>query len=258
MRFAVSDIHGHKDELRAALGSTGLVDQHDDWAGGEATLWFLGDFFDRGPDGIGVVDLVRKLQSQAEQAGGVVRAVLGNHEVLAMGLRKFGTAGLGQSHMADSFATSWLINGGQISDQEQMTDEHVEWLTGLPGVALDGDDLLMHSDTDEYLRWGDSVDDINATLLDVLRGDDMQAWWDCWARLTTRYAFARSDGAEVAGDLMRRLGGRRIVHGHTLIGDLRDIPSPDVDGPLSYAGGRVLGIDGGIYDGGPCLVVPLD
>jgi hypothetical protein len=48
-----------------------------------------------------------------------------------------------------------------------------------------------------------------------------------------------------------------IVHGHSIIGSLIDVPSEEVDGPISYAGGRVVAIDGGRYDGGPLLLVQL-
>ncbi len=53
------------------------------------------------------------------------------------------------------------------------------------------------------------------------------------------------------------MGGTRIVHGHSIIGDLRNIESFAVEQAWPYADGLALAIDGGIYDGGPSLVVPL-
>jgi hypothetical protein len=35
------------------------------------------------------------------------------------------------------------------------------------------------------------------------------------------------------------------------------VPPALVEGPCLYADGKVLGIDGGLFVGGPCLVVPL-
>jgi hypothetical protein len=52
--YVVGDVHGHLDELQAALRDQGLIDEDGHWSGGAARLWFLGDFTDRGPDGIGV------------------------------------------------------------------------------------------------------------------------------------------------------------------------------------------------------------
>jgi len=58
--------------------------------------------------------------------------------------------------------------------------------------------------------------------------------------------------------MLDALGGECIVHGHSIIGSLTDTPSPQVQGPISYADGLVVAIDGGRYDGGPLLVVQLD
>lgn len=258
MDYAVSDIHGHRTELAVALQTVGLVDEQLNWSGGDATLWFLGDFFDRGPDGVGVVDFVRWLQRGAADAGGSVRAILGNHEVLALGMRRFGDRSVGSGGGSRSFAQSWLINGGQQSDQDRLTDEHAEWLCDLPALALDAGRLLLHADTLEYLDYADSVAGINSAVAGVLGGGDLEEWWDCWARLTTRYSFVDDSGVTAARTMLDTLGGRQIVHGHTLVGDLTDTPSVLVDGPLLYADGLVLDVDGGIYDGGPCLVVPLE
>ena len=259
MHFVVSDIHGHVGPFVAALGRAKLLDSDGAWCGGEARLTILGDFFDRGPDGIAVVDLIRRLQDEAGAAGGQVDALLGNHEILALGMHRFGDQQV-PSHFGGnrSFARSWSLNGGRVGDQEHLTDQHIAWLSGLDGIVLAGRDLLLHTDTTEYLRWGESVERINDAVRRVLAGDELGKWWECWVRLTARYAFADSGGEQVAVRVIDQLGGERIVHGHSIIASLTGQDSTDVTGPLSYAGGRALAIDGGIYAGGPCLVVRLD
>lgn len=259
MHHVVSDVHGHAERLVKALQRAGLIDAQRAWCGGRARLTVLGDFFDRGPDGIAVVDLIRRLQTDASTTGGRVDALLGNHEILALGMHRFGDR-LVRSPTGSrrSFARSWALNGGQAGDQERLTPEHVAWLSALPVVILAGSDLLLHSDTDDYLRWGKSVAEINDSVREVLAGDDLESWWHCWVGLTSRYAFAERDGDRVALELLDQLGGDRIVHGHSIIGTLIGQDSREVTGPVAYAGGRVLAIDGGIYDGGPCLVVRLD
>jgi Calcineurin-like phosphoesterase len=256
--FAVSDVHGYADKLCDALHRAGLTDERGDWAGRPARLWFLGDYFDRGPDGIAVVDLVRRLAGQAAGSQGEVRALLGNHEVLALGMHRFGTTEVPYDGVLPrTFERSWVLNGGRDSDQERLTDNHVEWLLGLPMLALDGDHLLLHSDTTEYLEWGGSVDEINATARDLLRSDDISTWWEIWRLMTSRYAFRGRHGAAVAGRLLDRLGGRRIVHGHSPIADLAGVEPAALTAPVLYADGKVLGIDGAIFDNGPCLVAEL-
>jgi len=259
MHYVVSDVHGHCEELVGALRHAKLLDSDRAWCGGQARLSFLGDYFDRGPDGIAVVDLVRRLQDEAEVTGGRVDALIGNHEILALGMSRFG----GQHVPSDlwsgrSFARSWALNGGQVRDQQSLSDEQIEWLSGLDSVVLAGSDLLLHSDTTEYLRWGGTTEQINDAVRKVLAGNEIEQWWQCWVRLTTRYAFAGVDGEDVATDLLDRLGGTRIVHGHSVITTFTGQDPGEVSGPFSYAGGRALAIDGGVHGGGPCLVVRLE
>ena len=256
--FAVGDVHGHRRELEAALATAGLTDAEGHWDAGERSLWFLGDFFDRGPDGVGVCETVMRLQDEAAAAGGEVGAVLGNHEVLALGMHDHHDAPApsddGERH---SFAQSWLANGGQPHDQSRLDDRLVEWLRRLPAVARVGDDLLLHADTLSYLEWGPDVETINAGVAAALAGDDFAAHWTCWARLTTRFAFTGEDGEHLAEEFLSTLGGNRVVHGHSPITVLTGTPPHEVTEPYSYAGGRALDLDGGLFAGGPCLVVLL-
>ena len=57
--------------------------------------------------------------------------------------------------------------------------------------------------------------------------------------------------------LLEILGGKQVVHGHSVIADQLGILPAQVEAPYEYAGGRVLGVDGGLFVGGPCLIVPL-
>ncbi|MEO5710282.1 MAG: metallophosphoesterase family protein [Nocardioidaceae bacterium] len=243
--YVVSDVHGHLDDLREVLLGAHLIDADDRWAGGDADLWVLGDLVDRGPDGIGVVRFVRSLQDHAPDH---VRVLLGNHEALMLGYHLFPDT---------RFADVWSMNGGHEKDQEGLTDDDVVWLRALPAMARAGDHLLVHSDTTDYLTWGDSVDAINATVADVLAGDDAQAHFDAFAALTSRFDFKGVDGPQAARTMLDTLGGKHIVHGHSIIGTIVDAPSEHITGPLTYADGLAVAIDGGRYDGGPLLLVEL-
>jgi hypothetical protein len=243
--FVVSDVHGFRDDLAAGLTDAGLIDRDERWRGGDDALWVLGDLTDRGPDGIGAVELVRSLQ---EQAPDQVHVLMGNHEALALGMRRF----------PDRFGDIWMVNGGRQRDQEGLTDDHVEWLAGLPVMGRFGDFLLTHSDTLGYREWGGSVDDVNETVRGLLAPGDADAHWEVFARLTSRYEFTGPAGREAAGEFLETYGGQVVVHGHTIIGSLLDVPSEEVEQPVLYADGHALAIDGGRYDGGPLLVVRLE
>ncbi len=255
--FATSDPHGHLSELTAALQAAGLVDEQSRWSGGEARLWVLGDLLDRGPDGLGVIALVRRLVEEAAAAGGAVNPVLGNHEVIGLGMRRFGDTEVVHRGVLRTFSSIWSRNGGLASDQAGIDDELFAWLSGLPAIARDGDHLLMHSDTTSYLEWGSSVEAINDAVRSALAGDDPVAWFDVLVRLGRRHELAGRGGPLAARLMLRTLGGRRIVHGHSIIGDLFEVPVDSYDEPRLYCDGLALDIDGGIYEGGPCLVARL-
>ena len=69
MRYALTDIHGCAQTLRAALDTVNYDPAADE-------LFFLGDYIDRGPDSQGVIDTVRQLQAENPK----VVALRGNHE----------------------------------------------------------------------------------------------------------------------------------------------------------------------------------
>ncbi|SES08406.1 metallophosphoesterase [Actinokineospora terrae] len=255
--YVVGDIHGHRAELITALAAEGLVTADGDWAGGRDHLWFLGDFVDRGPDGIGVIDLVRALAEQAARAGGKVETLLGNHEILLLGMHRFGDDPIPSEFGPRSFARSWSMNGGIDTDQDSLTDDHIEWLTTRPVIELVDDHLLMHSDTTQYLLWGDDIAGINEAVQEVLHSDDAAEWWEVWRRMTTRYAFRGPEGEMAADELLTTLGGKQVVHGHSVIADQLGVLPTQIEGPYLYANGKALGVDAGLFVGGPCLVVPL-
>ena len=126
----VGDIHGEFDALVSLLGHLGY-DRDGNHPAGRRVV-FLGDFVDRGPDSIAVLELARRWIG-----AGRALAVLGNHEVnllredakdgsgwffderLDRDLRKYTFARRPQPH-----ERTWII----------------EFLSGLP-VALERDDL---------------------------------------------------------------------------------------------------------------------
>lgn len=81
---AFADVHGAYDDFIALLQEVEVIDGDTNWAGGDTTLVSLGDLIDRGPGSRQVVELLMKLEQQAEAAGGAVHVVLGNHEVMVM------------------------------------------------------------------------------------------------------------------------------------------------------------------------------
>jgi len=79
---AIGDLHGDLEQALDVLRLAGLVDASGRWSGGEAVLVQTGDLTDRGPNSRTTMDLVRRLQGEAREAGGKVIPLLGNHEVM--------------------------------------------------------------------------------------------------------------------------------------------------------------------------------
>ena len=81
---AFADVHGAYKDWVALLRELNVVDAQLNWSGGDTHLVSVGDLIDRGPGSRDVVELLMKLDQQAEQAGGAVHMTLGNHEVMVM------------------------------------------------------------------------------------------------------------------------------------------------------------------------------
>jgi hypothetical protein len=251
--FVVGDVHGYLQELLDGLHTEGIIDAEGRWCAGRARIWFLGDFTDRGPDGIGVIDLVMRLAAEAAASGGYCRALMGNHELLLLGADRFGDESVQSSAGTASFLAAWRLNGGQPSDMERLEDHHVAWLSRLPAMAIEDGHLLIHSDTTAYLEYGDSVDAVNDAIHGVLQRGEGDEWWDCFRRMTKRFAFRGDSGPVAAHELLDAYGGHRVVHGHSPIpyllgetGTEDGRPAHQVSGPHVYADELAVAMDGGV------------
>ena len=264
--YVVGDIHGYLDELLAALRAQGLIDADDRWCAGNARLWFLGDFTDRGPDGIGVIDLVMRLSAEAAAAGGYCKALMGNHELLLIGAKRFGDIPVNSGAGTASFQAAWLLNGGQRTDMDRLEDHHLQWMSRLDAMAEEDGHLLVHSDTTAYLEFGSSIEAVNDAVTEILQRSDADECWDLFRKFTKRFAFRDDSCPEAVRELIGTFGGRRIVHGHSpipyLLGEVGSEDGepgglPVVDTPHVYAEGLAVAMDGGITMAGKLLVVRL-
>ncbi|MCQ4081770.1 metallophosphoesterase [Streptomyces sp. RB6PN25] len=264
--YVVGDVHGYLDELHAALEAQGLIDAEGRWSAGRARLWFLGDFTDRGPDGVGVIDLVMRLSAEAAAAGGYAKALMGNHELLLIGAKKFGDTPVNSAAGTASFLAAWRLNGGQPSDMERLEDHHLAWMSRLDAVALEDDHLLLHSDTTAYLDYGTTIDAVNDAVTNVLQRGDADECWELFRKFTKRFAFRGESGTTAARELLHAYGGRQVVHGHSpipyLLGEVgaeddADGGKPAVSGPHLYADDLALAMDGGVTMEGRLLVAQL-
>jgi hypothetical protein len=166
----VSDIHGELEPLIAVLRNAGVVDAERRWSGGRKHLVVLGDVFDRGPDVLGALWFLYRLEAEAQRAGGRLHLVLGNHEIMVMqgDLRYPGER---DSLVAARYGVSF--------DQLFRPGESVlaRWLTGRPAVLRIGDVLFAHGGVStDYAEW--SVEQHLDTLQAYVREELFSRWAD--------------------------------------------------------------------------------
>jgi hypothetical protein len=248
--FVVGDVHGHRDALVDLLRAAGLLDDAERWTGADARLWLVGDLVDRGPDGIGAVALVMRLE---DESGGAVHCLLGNHEALLLAAHRFAA---GETSVpGETFLDIWKWNGGVDSDLRALTPDVVDWLAARPPIARVDEWLIVHADTPAYLALGGSLDALSATVRTILTDGTVEAMDDLLAVLSDRMRLTDPVAVDA---LLDAYGGTRIVHGHTPIASVRGVDPRAVTGPLAYGDGRVLNVDHCLFAGGPGFVTRLE
>ncbi|EYB68174.1 metallophosphoesterase [Deinococcus phoenicis] len=247
--WVVGDIHGALAKLRVLLRRAGLMDGEGAWTGGRAHLAFLGDYLDRGPDGAGVVRLIRRLEAEARAAGGQVTALLGNHEVMLLAALRFARRDPQDRY---GFRDYWVSNGGQPQDAGRLDTAEQTWLAARPALARVGRWLLLHADTSMYLHLGRNVEAVNAHVARLLQSDAPEIWGHFANAFADRLAFVPPGGEQVARQLLTTFGGNRLAHGHTPVSILLDeqgygpaiLPGPG--SPVTYAGQLCVAVDSGM------------
>jgi hypothetical protein len=78
----IGDLEGDYEKFADMLHQAGVIDARDRWSGGQTHLVQLGDIPDRGPNSRMIMDLLMRLEPQAQRARGRVHALIGNHEAM--------------------------------------------------------------------------------------------------------------------------------------------------------------------------------
>ncbi len=240
--FVVGDPHAQFERLTALLQRANLLDANAAWIGGATQLWCVGDLVDRGPAGPAMVDLFMRLATEAQEAGGRVESLLGNHDLLLVAAVLLG----------EPFLTIREQNGGTADELPRFTPAQVEWLRARPALAKVGDTLILHADSVAYGKYGSTITTVNRAIRTVLDTPEIDAWDRLLEEISERHTFdSPQTGRSGLVTLLTRFGARRLVHGHTPIPLLLGIPAAGVARPLSYAADRCINVDGGMYLGGP-------
>ncbi|MBN1939116.1 MAG: metallophosphoesterase [Candidatus Aminicenantes bacterium] len=288
---AVGDIHGAYDAFVDILKTMGLVDRHLRWTGGRTHLVQMGDVMDRGPKARAVIDLIRRLEREAEEDGGAVHMLLGNHEEMNILGYSFETKGYVTPEQFRDFLPSRLRDRKDAEFQSQaptyqeynrLWQEYMDgnpqardlytntfnrtygrWLAGRPVVIKINDTVFVHGGLTEALSVL-SCETINASLsLELeryLRKEDFDWAWIYQPRGPLWYRDLALTPEETLRDevdrILANLKARAIVIGHS------PAPAYGLNPLRGRFGGKVWTIDTGIWmkDGGTrsALVIKND
>ncbi len=119
MRYAIGDVQGCADELRALIERIRFSPDRDQ-------LWLVGDLVNRGPRSLQTLRYVRSLGDSAV-------AVLGNHDLHLLALALGGREPARRGDTLDEVLAA--------PDRDKL----LEWLLHRPLAHFDGGDLLVHA-----------------------------------------------------------------------------------------------------------------
>lgn len=173
---AFADVHGAYTELLGLLRDAGIVDAQDRWAAGTTNLVSLGDLLDRGADSRKVMDLLMRLQGEAQAQGGQLHVVLGNHEAMnILGDLRYVEPGeyaayadmesaAGRLQLRQEWETAHGAGSAEAFDRQfppgyfghraafSPTGKYGQWLLSLPVAIVINDALFMHAGPSSILK----------------------------------------------------------------------------------------------------------
>ncbi len=224
--IGIGDVHGDLSGFRAVLRLVGAIDSTDHWSGGALWVVQTGDLLDRGDDERAILDLVTRLESEAERAGGRFVTINGNHEIMnAQGDFRYVTPGgytdfvafASEAHGAlrDEFSPAMIGRAAVFAPGGRYARQFAERNT----IVQVGDTVFVHGGLlPSHVDAG--IESINravrafflaqAPLPRVLESGDSPVWHRAFALTDDPATCALGDEA------LARLHARRMVIGHTV------------------------------------------
>lgn len=134
----IGDIHGHADQLEALLQELGYSYGRGHYSHPEGRIAiFVGDFIDYGPDIPRVLELVRSMWNF-----GSALAILGNHEVNALGYHSIGIDGVPLRPHSDRAKSQHAATLKQFKGNPLAWQKALDWFARLP-IYLDLEGLRV-------------------------------------------------------------------------------------------------------------------
>ncbi len=220
-----------------------VIDQQNSWTGGKTHLVQTGDVLDRGPDSRKVLDLLWRLEKEAESSGGCVHTIIGNHEAMVFrGDFRYVHKGEYQSHGGSESMAAAMGPEGEYGNR----------ILSSNALIRINDFLFLHGGISPCYTAG-TIGDINSAVRTALPLDKtvpngvLTSDGPLWFR-----GYAEESESELwkdVQDLFFAFGTRHVVVGHSVTSK----------GILLRCDGRIILIDTGLslyYGGtGECLLI---
>lgn len=237
----LSDIHGQYQLMQQLLQVNQVVDEQGNWNFADGHLIIIGDVMDRGDQVTEILWWLYQLEQQAEQVGGQLHLLLGNHETMVLynDLRYVNSK---YQQVAAALGTDY---SGLFSESSVLG----QWLRSKPVLAQVNDMLFVHAGLHpDYMALGMSVAEVNeqyrqslgisrqqlreVPVLNFLYGSLGPLWYRGYFREDNKIS------EPLLEQLLQTLQVQRIVVGHT-----------SMDGVFSHFSGRVISVDSNIKRG---------
>jgi hypothetical protein len=159
----ISDIHGEFNTYIDLLKSTGIIDDDNNWKFGKGHLLVTGDVFDRGDKVTEVLWHLFGLEKQAEDAGGEVHLLLGNHELMILENNI--------TYISNKYRKVQELSGISYSRLYSTSSVLGNWLRSKPVMVTINDILFVHAGiSSEMINRKMSSKKVNHLFEDELMG----------------------------------------------------------------------------------------
>lgn len=224
--FVVADIEGNISAFIDLLKSNKIIDKDYKWIFGNGHLVLNGDFVDRGKYVTQVLWLIYKLESEAENVGGKVHFIIGNHEDMLLRANWKYTQ---QKYKA--------IAGSLGVDYKDLYGENTElgkWLRTKNLMTKIGDCIFVHAGlSKELLDRKLSIEKVNSAaipyvgtdkkvrkdieLVDFLYGKMGLLWY---RGMVVDYKDYMKITPIVLNELLEYYNAKRVIIGHNVVDEI--------------------------------------
>lgn len=221
--MAISDIEGNFVAFKGLLVANQVIDEHYNWVFGDGHLVLVGDFFDRGLNVTECLWLIYDLEQKAEQFGGQVHFILGNHEIMNLSgnYRYVRNKYLDNTFLIQENYKSWYSNTelGRWLRTKNIAEKIGPILFVHGGLSLDLLNLQLPLDSlnslsrPYYDRSELARTSSNATLKTIFENPTSPFWYRGYIRET-----ANQNEIDQA---LSQYSVQNIVVGHTIVPEIR-------------------------------------